>query len=255
MAAMLPVLPARLRLLIALPLLAGCASRGAAANAVDSPRVPTTVVPVYADTAQFRAAAQAVVDAFAAEVARARGASLPDPPAIQIRTAPQLVFYSGSANQITVPWWGTTPPELRGAFRTFAGGDDAAAEYLFRSFFNRFLIAHEAGHWYQARANRRAATLYQNENEANRLAVAFWRTQPGAEPFLAELERLAAGAVAALPDPTPAGEDPVAYFGANYQTLGRDPLKYGYYQFRFMRDALRDRAQLDFARMVADPVK
>ena len=86
---------------------------------------------------------------------------------------------------------------------------------------------------------------------ANRLAVAFWRTQPGGERFLAELERLATRTAALLPDPTPAGQDPVAYFGANYQTLGRDPLKYGFYQFRFMRDALRDRSRLDFARMVA----
>ena len=34
------------------------------------------------------------------------------------------------------------------------------------------------------------------------------------------------------------------------QALGRDPLKYGYYQFRFMRDAIRNRAQLDFSEMV-----
>ncbi len=32
---------------------------------------------------------------------------------------------------------------------------------------------------------------------------------------------------------------------------GRDPLKYGYYQFRFMSEALRDRSRLDFAKMVA----
>jgi hypothetical protein len=251
----MPGLRARLRLLLTVPVLAGCASRGAVPAAANPRRPPAPVVPVYTDTAQFRAAAQAVVDAFAVQVANARGAALPNPPAIQVRTAPQLVFYSGSANQITVPWWGTTPPELRSAFRTFAGGDDAAAESLFRAFFNRFLIAHEAGHWYQARADRREPTLYENENMANRLAVAFWRTQPGAEPFLAELERLATRTVATLPDPTPAGEDPVTYFGANYQTLGRDPLKYGYYQFRFMRDALRERAQLDFARMVAGPLK
>ena len=107
------------------------------------------------------------------------------------------------------------------------------------------------GTGFQAHMNRREPTLYDNENVANRFAVAFWRTQPGGEPFLAELERLATRAAANLPDPTPAGADPIAYFGANYQALGRDPIKYGYYQFRFMRDALRDRAGLDFARMVA----
>lgn len=211
------------------------------------------LVPVYTDSAAFRADAERIVAAFAAEVARARGGPLAEPPAVEVRNVPQLILFSPSANRVVVPWWDGLSPGMRGTFRTFAGGGDAEAEHLFRAFFNRFLVAHEAGHWFQFRADRREATLYENENAANRLAVAFWRTQPGGEPFLAELERLASHAADNLPDPTPPGEDPVAYFGANYRALGADPLKYGYYQFRFMRDALRDRAQLDFARMVADP--
>lgn len=191
------------------------------------------------------------MSAFAAGIAGARGGALGEIPTIQVRNSPQLIFFSTSSNQIVVPWWQTTPTEMRAVFRTFGGGSDADAEYLFRAFFNRFLIAHEAGQWFQARANRREHSLYDNENMANRLAVAFWRTQPDGETFQAELERLATKTSAALPDPTPAGEDAVAYFGANYQMLGREPLKYGFYQFRFMRDALRDRSNLDFARMVA----
>jgi hypothetical protein len=202
-------------------------------------------------TARCRADAQDILRAFAAEVARARGAPLADVPTVQVRNMPQLIGFVGPANQVVVPWWDTTPPEMRAVFRTFAGGGDAQAEHFFRAFFNRFLIAHEAGNWFQARANRQERTLYDNENAASRLAVAFWRTQPNGEALLAELERLATRAVANLPDPTPAGEDSVAYFGANYEALAREPLKYGYYQLRFRRDALRDRAQLDFARMVA----
>ena len=230
----------------------GCASSATRASRASSGAATTAapLVPVHTDTAHFRADAQAVVSAFAAEVARARGGPLADPPAVEIRNVPQLILFNGTANRIVVPWWDTAPPELRAVMRSFAGGGDAEAEHLFRAFFNRFLIAHEAGHWFQARANRRERTLHENENAANRLAVAFWRTQPGGEAFLAELERLAARAAASLPDPTPAGEDPVAYFGANYQALGREPLKYGYYQFRLMRDALRDRAALDFSRLV-----
>ena len=216
------------------------------------PSGSTSTVPVYETEAQFRTAAQAVVNAFAEQVTRARGTALAPPPAVEIRNTPQLIFFSDKANTITVPWWETQPGAMRSVFRTFAGGGEAAAEHLFRAFFNRFLIAHEAGHWFQARAGRRAATLYDNESMANRIAVAFWRTQPDGERLLAELERLAAAAAANLSDPTPPGEDPVAYFGANYQTLGRDPLKYGYYQFRFMADALRERSQLDWARIVAD---
>ena len=231
----------------------GCASTapGPRREAATAATAATALVPVYTDTARYRSDAEAIARAFAAEVARARGTPLAEPPAVQIRNMPQLIMFNGTANQIVVPWWDTTPPEMRAVFRTFAGGGDREGEHLFRAFFNRFLIAHEAGHWFQARAKRQEPTLYANENMANRLAVAFRRTQPGGEAFLAEMERLAAGAVANLADPTPAGEDPVAYFGANYHALAREPLKYGYYQMRFTRDALRDRAQLDFARMVS----
>ncbi|HEX2188046.1 MAG TPA: hypothetical protein VHG51_04075 [Longimicrobiaceae bacterium] len=207
-------------------------------------------MPVYADTAELRAGAQQVADAFGAEVARARGTPLGATPTVEVRNTPQLISFNGRTNTIVVPWWETSPAEMRTVFRTFAGGGDAEAEHLFRAFFNRFLIAHEAAHWFQAQADRREPTLYENENTANRLAVAFWRTQPDGERFLAELERLASRASGSLADPTPPGEDPVAYFGANYQALAREPLRYGYYQFRFMADALRDRSQLDFARVV-----
>lgn len=232
---------------VAALLLAGCTSGTSRGEA------PVPLVPVYTDSAHFRTEAQAVVDAVAAEVARTRGRPLAPVPTVRVRNTPQLIFFSRDSNQIVVPWWDATPPGMRAVFRTFADGDEAQAEHLFRAFFNRFLIAHEAGHWFQLAANRRARTLYENEDMANRFAVAFWRTQPGGEAMLSELERLATRAASNLPDPTPAGEDPVAYFGANYQALGREPLEYGYYQFRFMRDALRDRARLDFAAMVADP--
>lgn len=225
----------------------GSAVDGAARNAA-APSV--AVVPVYSGESQLREAAQQVIDAFAAEVVRERGESLGQPPAAEVRNTPQLIFFSGKSNTLVVPYWESQPSPMREIFRTFAGGDDAEGEYLFRAFFNRFLIAHEAAHWFQGGAGRRRPTLYENEQAANRLAVAFWRTQPGGEPLLAELQQLAEGAVAALSDPTPAGEDPAQYFGANYQMLGRDPLKYGYYQFRFMADALRERAQLDFGQMV-----
>ncbi len=203
------------------------------------------------DTTRLRATAQAVVDAYALQVAKARGGSLAPAPTVDVRNSPQLIFFQSTANRIVVPFWPTTAPEMRAVFRTFAGGSDADADRLFRVVFNRFLIAHEASHWFQARGDRRETTLYANEDAANRLAVAFWRTQPDGERFLADVERLVTGAAAALPDPTPTGQDPVAYFGANYQTLGADPLKYGYYQFRFMRDALRARGSLDFATLVA----
>ena len=216
-----------------LPLSCVILGLGCASGASGEPRPAATtaaatagpLVPVYPDTTALRAGAQDIVSAFAAEVTRVRGAPLADVPTVLVRNTSGLIRFLTPTNQVMVPWWDTTPPEMRAVFRTFAGGGDREAEHLFRAFFNRFLIAHEAAHWFQYRANRQEPTLYANENMANRLAVAFWRTQPGGEALLDELERLAGRAAANLPDPTPAGEDPVAYFGANYERLGPDPLK------------------------------
>jgi hypothetical protein len=231
---------------------AACSSNGRAPiqpRATESVASPSAVVPVYADTQALRLGAQAVVDAFAAQVAEVRGGAFAAVPQVEVRNTPQLIMFQRDANRIVVPEWETTPEAMRSVFAQFANGGAAEAEHLFRAIFNRFLVAHEAAHWFQAHADRREATLYANENAANQLAVAFWRTQPDGERLLAELERLTSAAADALPDPTPAGVDAVAYFGANYQTLGADPLKYGYYQFRFMRDAIRERDELDFAAM------
>jgi len=235
-----------LSLVAALCFVAGCA--------LDPARVPEPAPKVqYATEAELRAGAQAVINAFAAEVEKARRAKLADAPGVDVRNTPPLIFFSASSNTIVAPWWDTQTPEVRAVFAKFADGTDAGAERLFRAFFNGFLIAHEAGHWFQRNAGRREPSQYGNENDANRLAVAFWRTQPGGERFLAQLEQLATAAAAHLPDPTPPGEDPATYFGANYRQLGQQPLKYGYYQFRFMAEALRDRQRLDFGAMVRSP--
>ena len=227
----------------------GCLPAAMAATPAPAPAVAQETA---GDALPLRARAQAIVAAFAAETARARGASLGDGPAVEVKNTPQLITFDFQSDTLAVPDWDTQPAGLHEMFKTFAGGGDADAERFFRAFFNRFLVAHEAGHWLQYRTWKGGSPdLYKFEQDANQLAVAFWRTQPGGEAFLAELQRLAEGAVAALPDPTPHGEDPAAYFGANYAALGADPLKYGYYQFRFMADALRMRERLDFARMAS----
>lgn len=228
----------------------GCAT-GTAPSATtplpDAMQAPT-------DDAQLRVQTQAIVDAFAAGVAQARGASPGTAPRVEVKNTPQLIFFDYEPNTITVPDWNTQPAGLREVFKTFAGGGEADAEHLFRAFFNRFLVAHEAGHWLQYKTWKGGPPdFYRHEQDANRLTVAFWRTQPGGEAFLSELQQLAEHAAAALPDPTPQGEDPAVYFGAHYQELGADPLKYGYYQFRFMADALQTRTQLDFRQMAGRP--
>jgi hypothetical protein len=208
-------------------------------------------IPEYPDAATLQAGAREAVEAFARAVATL-GLELGDPPAVEVRSTPMLIFFSPGANQITVPWWDDLPPEHHALFESW-GGDRAGGKRLFRALFHRFLVIHEAGHWLQSRSDQRKATLYENEVDANRIAVAFWRTTPDGEAFLAEVETLLERCVATTPDPTPPGEDAAAFFLANYQELGRDPVRYGYYQFRFMLDAVRERDGLNLADWVADP--
>jgi hypothetical protein len=236
---------------MALALLGACA-HAAPQRTPTSPAATAGLFPSPADSAELRRYAQSIVDEFVAQTAAA-GFDLGPVPAVEVRTTPVLIYYSGSRAAIGVPWWDELPDAQRAMFTLF-GDDEAEGERIFRAFFNRFLVAHEAGHWFQARTDTRQPTLYENENIANRIAVAFWRTQPDGEAFLAELERMLAGIVARVPDPTPPGEDPVAFFGANYRALAEDGVGYGYFQFRFMRDAIRDRAQLNLADMAAAPI-
>ncbi len=234
----------KITLLVITALLAGCAP---------APETKPEAEPLaihYSQPEQLASDAQAIVDSFATEVQRVSGTALSSTPVVKVDNTPGLIFYNGKSNTITVPLWQELPEEVKAVFRRFSGGDDAQAEVFFGAFFNRFLVAHEASHWFQSKAERSEPTLYANENQANRLAVAFWRTQKDGDRFLAALEELATQAAQSVPNPTPSGEDPVEYFGANYQLLSQDPLKYGYYQFRFMADALRDRSQLDFAKMI-----
>jgi len=229
-------------------LMTGCASNPSVPNN-STGQIQTT----YTSAEQLQSGAQAIVNDFAAGVDRVRGGKPLIAPTVEVKNTPELISYHEDSNRITVPWWATQPAEMRAVFRRFSVGTDIEAEQFFNAFFNGFIIAHEAAHWFQSKANQSEPTLYSNENQANRIAVAYWRTKPGGDQFLAHLEELANRAAASVPNPTPPGEDPVAYFGANYQLLAEDPLKYGYYQFRFMADAIHNRSQLDFVEMVGAP--
>lgn len=226
----------------------------AAHKATPQPEVAAEVrlFPLYTEIEELRTGAQAVVDDFHARTLAA-GLDRGPAPTVEVRAAPQIIFFVPSANEIVVPWWDDFPPELWQLFTHFAGGDEAEGVRIFHAFFHRFFIAHEASHWLHGhRGDLMPELLYPNENTANRTAVAYWRTQPDGEPFLAALERMIDDIVARIPDPTPPGRDPAEYFGANYQELGADGVRYGYYQFRFVRDALRERERLDFDVILAD---
>jgi hypothetical protein len=210
----------RYAVIIALTLCAfGCATgvRPAAAPVIDDPEA-------------LREHAQAIVSRYATGVTAA-GVQPPYVPRAVVRTTPGLIFFTRKDRTITLPLWPDVPPEARGIFARFAGGDPAEAEALFRILFNWYFIAHEASHWIRAEHGG-PIDNYASEVEANDLAVAFWAADPANEERLAALETLLSEVVARVPDPTPAGMTQREYFNTRYDELGQDPMRYGYFQFR-----------------------
>ncbi len=200
------------------------------------------------DPAVLQAAVEGTVQAYvlaAVELGGDAGA----PPEILVANTPQLSYYSPRANRIVIPYW--PPQESTVAFfLVLTDGDEAMAEELFTELFDWFLVAHELTHWLMT-AHGAEADHYTSEAMANDGAVAFYNLSPGSEERLLRLDTLLAIALERLADPTPASLDPVTYFNAFYPALTSNPRQYGYFQFRFIRDAIARRHELEFAAFVA----
>jgi hypothetical protein len=108
-------------------------------------------------------------------------------------------------------------------------------------------------HFVDAKRNnlRNGGRLYDGEVHANRVAVAFWLTQPGGKARMERLMSAVEIVESHLPSPVPEGQDRIAYFEANYEKLGSNPPAYGWYQFRMFLDAWALRDDKDFKTLLA----
>ncbi|MBC7220647.1 hypothetical protein H5T55_04150 [Candidatus Bipolaricaulota bacterium] len=167
---------------------------------------------------------------------------LPAPPIVSVRNTPNLAYFDLRSNVIVVPYWPTLTDSQQAFFLSLTPSAEEAA-LLFGELFNWFLVAHEMTHWLQ-RALDLEADPYTRERIANECAVAFFMESEAAEERLVELDRMLAYALDALADPVPPGADPAAYFNLHYYALAQDPAKYGYFQFRFITDAVARRKSL-----------
>jgi hypothetical protein len=127
---------------------------------------------------------------------------------------------------------------------------------LFEELFNWFFIAHEMSHYlFEELSPSWGSDHFENEKSANEFAVAFWLTQPNVKDRLDRVSRAARRIQQGLPNPVPEGADPKVYFNENYEQLGQNPPAYGYYQLKFVADALADRERLNFHSMVLAMMK
>jgi len=200
------------------------------------------------DPATVRADAEQTIRAYALAASTVVGdvGALPE---VVVENTPHLAYFSRRTHRIVIPYW--PPQESTVAFfLTLTAGDEARARELFTELFDWFLVAHESTHWLQA-VGGAALDYYHAEVSANDGAVAFFGLFPESEERLLRLDALLAGALEQLADPTPSSLDPVTYFNAFYSSLTGDPYRYGYYQFRFIRDSIARRHELTFAEIVA----
>lgn len=167
-------------------------------------------------------------------------------PKVVVSFTPQLSWIEEDGSEVHTVAWSQCPPEFQAFITTLLGQPPVQEpEVFFGEVFNAFLVPHEMSYFVDAKMGRlrNGGRYYDGEVHANRVAVAFWLTQPGGEARMEKLMTSVRTVQSNLPNPVPQGADPVAYFDANYQALGSDPAAYGWYQFQMFLDAwaLKDR--------------
>ncbi len=166
----------------------------------------------------------------------AMGIELPYRPQVRDWTRPSLISWRETARAVAVPTWSEVPEKMRGLFEVMA--PPGRAKLLFDEAFRWFFVPHELAHFLQSEFGRTRGHS-RRERLASDVAVAWWRTQPHGADRLRQFSRLVDHAIAALPDPTPLGHRPDTWFDGDYDTFARAPRRGAAYQFRFVRDSIR----------------
>lgn len=170
-------------------------------------------------------------------------------PSLRVLNEPNLIFIEFDENRVTVPDWKGIPSEMQNFFHMIAKDNDG--EKLFIDSFNAFFVAHEMAHWLQNRIGFFSSnSFYVNEQHANRLSVEFLSSHENGRALLKRMRNQCDTVLSVLTDPTPADQTPEKYFSENYQMLGQDPSKYGYYQFYFVKKAIDEESQHTYESLV-----
>lgn len=187
---------------------------------------------------------------------KACGVTPPYTPGVVIDSEPSIISFFHKDKSVHMSRWADTPPFVRDLLTGWAaaGTLGLTPEEQFAEIFNSLLVPHELGHFAQSiNGHWKTLDFWTAEVEANRIAIAFWSLEPAdAAKIAARVENFNAF-LASLPSPVPDGEDPHAYFEANYERLSNDPAAYGWYQGAFMRAAWADNGKADFCALVNPP--
>jgi len=174
-------------------------------------------------------------------------------PGVVVDSTPSIVSFYDRDRAVHMSRWADTPSFVKELVNGWAAAGTLGynPEQQFSEIFNSLLVPHELGHFVElSSGGYDQSDFWVGEVNANRIALAFWSIDP------ADRERLPARIenyntfLAALPNPVPEGEDPHAYFQANYERLSNDPAAYGWYQGAFMRAAWAQKDEADFCTLI-----
>lgn len=153
-------------------------------------------------------------------------------------------YYLFKTNSIYLSTWPAQPKVIKN-FCTGIMGSKAAGEKLAAMYFYGFFLPHEIGHGLQFNANVRKGNEYDNEYEANVIALLYWKER-GKEKELRECYEIAKQVVAKLPNPIPANEDTKQYFTVHYDEMSQNAGQYAYMLFSQIVTIFEDKSLPDF---------
>jgi hypothetical protein len=171
------------------------------------------------------------------------GYNLPAMPKAKIQTEPSLIRLDKSNNAIIVPYWDDLLNDQKEIFKSWTGEN---AEKFFILMFNWFFIPHELGHFINPKIHD--IDPYTSEKEANEVAVLFLKRNPENLEKLNFIKKSISQILGSLPKIEFGNMSEVDYFNTNYQKIGNDPNTYGYFQFKFILDALNNQKNISIRR-------
>ena len=142
-------------------------------------------------------------------------------PNIVLRDTPSFGNYLPGKNEVVIASWESLSDSERADFAQMATqiGGRATAVSVFEGGTYRWVFVHELGHWWQSCRQQTRPNSFEEENGANRIALAFWRHE---DP------RFAAGIVAGFqalvrgfPSPLPAGQTLETYADEHFESLSQ----------------------------------
>jgi hypothetical protein len=186
-----------------------------------------------------------------------------NPPKVTIETTQAICMFSARDNQVRLSRYTEVPEADRDVFdqqamlsRTFVSGED-----FFNQSFYRFFFVHELGHWVSIRVaqerhdagwpearKQMSQHLWQQELEANRISVAYWREQD--PEYLGRLMSAFRSILRTWPNPVPPGTGIADYFNGDYQKTSPDAKSFSWFQLTSALQAYDEKPVQTFERLI-----